>query len=244
MIDQPVSIVVPTASLGEKSLAMLEVCLKSIQMQDYPHINVVVTDHSIDDEIQDYIYKSELYDGCPTWDLILDIQYLRFNEKRGFGVANTNHGIDHVPDDHFVMIMCQDNYYYSSQAISKMVTIMEHSGAHWCAAGCNHVDDNYNSLNFNHPPKWVSTFEMAMGLNLIGGPSVVMVRQCPMRQDEELTYLNDCEFYYRLGQEYGPPALLPDMLVTISMRDTSVSAGMDIPTVKAREQEYVQNKHG
>lgn len=228
---------IPTASLGENSLTMLEKCMESIRMQDYPHVKVVITDHSVDNEIHDYLHAEKWHD-------VLDILYVRFEEKRGFGVANTNHGIDHVPDDHFVMIMCQDNYYFSPQAITKMVTIMEQTGAHWCAVGCNHVDDNYNDLNFNHPPRWIPTFDMALGMNLIGSPSVVMVRQNPMRQDEQLTYLNDCEYYYRLARQYGPPALITDMLVTVAMRNTAVSATMDIPTVKAREQTYVQEKHG
>lgn len=236
MNDQQVSIVVPTASLGDKSLAMLEKCMQSILMQDYEHINVVITDHSIDDEIKDYLDVH--------WNHQLKILYLKFEEKRGFGVANTNHGINHVPDDHFVAIMCQDNYYFTNNAISTMVSTIQITGTHWCAVGCNHVDDDYKDLNHNHSPRWIPGLSMALGMNRIGGPSVVMVKQCDMRQDEELTYLNDCEWYYRLGMKYGPPALIPTMMVTISMRESAVSSTMDIPQVKWNEQQYVEKKHG
>jgi hypothetical protein len=45
-----------------------------------------------------------------------------------------------------------------------------------------------------------------------------------------------------MGQQYGPPALLDDIVVTIRMRKDGLSSTLDVGEVKARESLYLQKK--
>lgn len=238
---QEVSICIPTANLGERSLEYLECCLSSIEAQDYPRITVHVSDHSQDDDIQNHLIEN-WSDHEGKCSFVLD--YVRYEEGYGSAVANLNNAIDQVCEDHFVKMLFQDDILKAPEAISMMVAKLQAENAHWVAVGCDHIDDDDADMNYPHPPRWIADLSMAHGRNLIGSPSVVMFRNCDMRMDPNLCYLNDCEFYYRLGQAYGPPALLNELLVTIRMRSQGLSSILDIGEVKARESLYLQKKFG
>jgi hypothetical protein len=213
--------------------------LSSIEDQDYPNITVYISDHSQDYEVAEHIVENWLdEEGKRPFKL----NYIRYEENRGSAVANMNHVIDEAPKDSLIKMLFQDDLLRTPDAISLMVTRLEQTGAHWLGVGCNHVDENGKDLRYLHPPRWTSSLHMAHGHNLIGSPSVVMFRNCELRMDPKLCYLNDCEFYYRMGQQYGPPALLNDIVVTIRMRKDGLSSTLDVDEVKARESRYLQKK--
>lgn len=231
MNDFWVSICIPTANLGERSLEYMGDCLSSIEKQDYQNIQVIVSDHSTDDEILNFVADKSY------------VTYHRNESNRGYAAANMNNAIDLAPKDHLIKMLFQDDILKTSNAISLMVARLRDTGAHWVGVGCNHIDDNNQDMNYRHPPGWVVDIGMAYGYNLIGSPSVVMFRNCALRMDPNLIYLNDCEFYYRMGQLYGAPALIADLLVTIRIRAMATSATIPVNEVKIRESLYIQKKY-
>jgi hypothetical protein len=48
--------------------------------------------------------------------------------------------------------------------------------------------------------------------NSIGAPTALLLRRNRLRFDENLRWFMDCEFYYRLLRECGPPVLLEQPL--------------------------------
>lgn len=229
----PVAVCIPTANLGEYSLVYLEECLLSIFMQGYKNIKVYISDHSQDNEIQDYL----MHQG-------FNIIYERYNQDYGNGAANMNNALDMAPKNTFIKMLFQDDMLHGYNAIHTMVRGMLDRNAYWVGVGCNHVDEIGKDLNHLHPPRWIDDLSMAHGLNLIGSPSVVMFKNCDLRMDTNLHYLNDCEFYYRMGQQYGPPVLINELLVTIRVRAEGLSSKIDIETVRAKESSYLQKKFG
>lgn len=232
-----VSICIPTANLGERSIEYLDCCMQSIDQQDYADkILIVISDHSQDKDIYDYIKQ------WPT--KRSPISYFRNTKDRGSAVMNMNKAMSLVPEDYLVKMLFQDDMLKTPDAITRMVHHLESTSSHWLGVGCDHIDDNDQDMNYPHPPRWVPDLSMAHGRNLIGSPSVVMFRNCDLRMDPELCYLNDCEFYYRMGQQYGPPALLDDILVTIRMRAQGLSSTLNVGEVKSKESLYLQKKFG
>ncbi len=242
IMNPPVYICIPTANLGEKSLDLLECCLSSIQDQDYPCIQVVISDHSQDEEIRHHLESNSFL----TYELPsrLNLSYRKYTENYGCAAANMNNAIDCVPEGALVKMLFQDDLLKTSDAITLMVARLQETEAHWLGVGCDHIDDNDRDLRYRHLPRWVSDSSMAYGHNLIGSPSVVMFRNCDLRMDTQLRYLNDCEFYYRMGQQYGPPALLNKIVITIRMRAEGLSSTLDVDTIKSQELSYLQKKFG
>lgn len=233
---QLVTVCIPTANLGERSLEYLTACLESIETQDYSRLLIIISDHSEDNEIRDLVMNVWRFRGRP-------VIYRRNEHGRGNAVINTNKAIDLTPMGSLVKILFQDDMLCGLNAISLMVARLDESpDAHWLGVGCNHIDEDGNDLSYYHAPGWVSNPDMVHGLNPIGSPSVVMFQNCDLRMDPKLRYLNDCEFYYRMGQQYGPPALLHDDVVTIRMRKDGLSSTLDIDKVKADESLYLRKK--
>ena len=242
MIDPPVYICIPTANLGARSLEFLECCLSSIRDQDYPCIQVVISDHSQDEEIQHYLEsKGFLTSERPS---LLNLSYVRYTQNHGSAAANVNNALDCVPEGALVKLLFQDDLLKVSDAITLMVRRLQESGARWLGVGCDHIDDNDCDMHHRHFPRWVADSSMAFGENVIGSPSVVMFYNCGMRMDTQLRYLNDCEFYYRMGQEHGAPALLHGIVVTIRMRAEGLSSTLNVNKVRFQELLYLQKKFG
>ncbi len=236
--DRPlVTVCIPTANLGERSLEYLDDCLSTIEEQDYPRILTIISDHSTDNDIERWVTN--------VWQhRHIRIIYHRNENNRGNAAANMNQAVGLVPEGSLIKMLFQDDFLSATNAISKMVACIQETGAHWLGVGCDHINDEGADIHYSHPPGWISDIGMAHGHNLIGSPSVVMFRKTPVCMDTSLKYLNDCEFYYRMGRAHGAPALLTDLLVTIRMRSDGLSSTMNVDEVKARESLYLQKKFG
>ena len=233
-MNQPlVSICVPTCNLGQYSIPYLRQCLESLVAQDYPNIEVSISDHSIDDLVFNTVGEFDR----------LRITYARLSEHHGSAVVNLNSAITRSSGE-LIKPLFQDDYLASPSAISQMVGAILNSGRSWCGVGCRHVDENDVDLNYYHPPGWIDTLEMAYGINLLGSPSVMMWRRdMDVMMDHNLKFLNDCELYYRYGKKHGPPALVMNTLVTIRMRKDGISAQSDIGEIKNKEHRYLDVKY-
>ena len=92
-----------------------------------------------------------------------------------------------------------------------------------------------------HSPSWITDRSLALGYNRIGSPSVVLYPKNVnnLYFDENLLYYMDCELYYRLGLEIGPPICLPYHLYVIRMRHDSISDSEVTDDGKGEEYNYI-----
>lgn len=196
-VDSPlVSITIPTYSMQGKGLYFLERLLKSIELQSFDDYEVVVTDDSTDDRIQNF---------C------LQVQGLRYfkNEKRLGMAKNTNRGINEAKGE-IIKILYQDDYFAHRHALRDLVKHMTPSFM-WLATSCVHSPDGVHWFAEHHP-------FYSRDANTIGSPSVIMFRKEVLeRFDERMSWVLDLDFYKRMFKKYGLPKIANQVNVVIGI---------------------------
>jgi glycosyltransferase involved in cell wall biosynthesis len=215
---------------------MLTKLLDSIEMQTYKDFDVVVSDHTAN--------SNDIALLCQQYHPRINITYIRNARNRGSCEANLNNAILNAKGS-YIKPMLQDDFFLEPLALQSMVDLIKRKDVAWVGAGCMHCrEDNTTDLFHPHNPGWIHGIAMALGNNLIGSPSVVMYPNNIKTTlfDYNLIWFMDCEFYYRLAMEIGPPALLNDKVVCIRMRHDSITDSMITPALIAEEQGYVSAK--
>lgn len=162
------------------------------------------------------------------WELILT--------KNGRMAENTNSAISQAKGD-IIKILYMDDYLLSPDALQHIADNLQHG---WLASACVH-DDGY-SLSNVHVPKWND--EILKGINEIGSPSVVAFenKDVPL-MDENLDWVVDCDWYYRMEKRFGKPTLLKDIDIAIGVGIHQTTYKLT-DTQKIEEVYYLKNKYG
>jgi glycosyltransferase involved in cell wall biosynthesis len=212
-----ISICITTTEMGGNGCWMLEELVDSIVKQSYKNWEIIVSDDSKDYFIRDF---------CK------ELPFIRYyhNGSRGKSSINLNNAISKAHGE-IIKPMFQDDYFVSSNALQKIVDSM--SGwplPYWGICRSS-----------NHKPYHVEDiFSLATGNNRYGCPSTLVFRRTPLRFDENLVWLVDCEFYARMRMKYGYPELI-NTTIQIGKWDGSVT-NTALEEVKERETKYVSDK--
>ena len=228
-----VSICIPTFECGGHGSSYLETLLDSIALQTYDDLEVVISDHSESDTLQKL---------CEKYDL--NIVYIKNTKNRGSSEANLNNAIKAAKGE-YIKPMYQDDFFFDKKAVEVMVNRLEGSNASWVAAKTWHCQDqNSKDLFFPHPPEFPPTLDALLsGKNTIGSPSVVMYRALEQYLDPFLVWLPDVEFYYRLWEAYGPPALEDTACIVTRFRQDGITNTEITSEVANQEAQYNKDKH-
>ena len=149
--------------------------------------------------------------------------------------ANTNAGIKKAKGE-IVKILFMDDYFYDKDALKH---IHEKFIGGWLATGCVHDDGEIFSP---HVPAWND--QIRSGLNTIGSPSVVAFENNdPLLFDEKMSWLLDCDLYYRLHERYGEPTLLDSLDIAMGVGVHQTSFLMS-DKEKQEEHDYITKKYG
>jgi glycosyltransferase involved in cell wall biosynthesis len=234
-ITKKLSICIPTTELKYSDgtimgVYMLNSLFKSIDKQTYKDFEIIISDHSPSD-----IIKEE----CDKWSN-LDIKYYKNTSGIGSAAKNLNFAITKASGE-YIKTIFQDDYFHSPEAIEYIMTNIGDSS--WGAVGTYHCyEDNTSSLVNPISPSWNDPIQLLGGLNTISGPSVIFFKNDNNFFDENLGWLNDVEFYYRLFIKYGLPLLLPKHMILQRLRNEGVSNVLN-DTIKIEEKKYVFAKH-
>lgn len=233
-----VSIAIPTWESYGRGQEFLEDLLRTIEIQTLKDYDVIVSDHSKDNEIKVLVnYYS---------DKGMNIRHIRNDVKRGNGPANTNAAIDACTGE-IVKIMFQDDFFYDDEALEKIYNSLVESDNDWLVCGSNHTNDDGNSFYWTLMPEWNDN--ILNGVNTISSPSVMAFKRDKIteRFDESLTMMMDCEMYYRMNQIYGQPVYLQDDLVTNRIHNQQISSlyanGSDYDKKFNQELDYCKSKY-
>ena len=90
-----------------KGSNFLNFSLEQIYNQSYSNIQVVISDHSIDNSI---------YTVCNDWSKKLNIKYLKNTKNRGSSSANINNAINNC-DGKLIKILFQDDFLFYKNSI-------------------------------------------------------------------------------------------------------------------------------
>lgn len=228
--NSKISICIPTWEQYGYGVSFLRKNLDSILSQTFKNYNVIISDHSIDSEIELVVdeYKSKF-----------DIKYFKYAEKYGNGPANTNNSILKADGD-IIKIMFQDDFFYNVNSLELIHNKFITTNCYWVVNGCNHTYDDGKTFGGNMIPCWNDN--IILGVNTISSPSVLSFKNYGTNFfDENLTMLMDCEMYYNLYLKYGLPEVITDVLITNRMHNNQISKmyNKDINT----EIKYIKFKH-
>jgi len=216
------TVAIPTHGM-EASKYFFRRCLDSLWNQSFQDFEIVVTDNSDDDTIE------VICDWYRT-----GIKYFK-NPRKGMA-QNTNEAIKRSSGE-LIKILYMDDYMAHDKALEKIV---HRFNGHWLASACPHTITGQEKVN-THIPYYSD--EVIHGKNTIGSPSVVTIRnEYPLLFDEEMTWLLDCDYYKRMYDLYGSPAILRDVNVTIGLHDGQMTNLMGDER-KVSEHEYINKKY-
>jgi glycosyltransferase involved in cell wall biosynthesis len=234
-----------TVGLGHSSeynnITMLNNLIRSVYTQTYKNVEIVISDHSKDESVKAL---------CDDWKGRVIIKYVKNEANRGSKQANTNNALIHASGKYIKTMAGQDDFLYNDDALEIMVNHLETTKHRWIFTGCLHCkENNTKDLFWRHTPRWPSdngeyTFSsMLSGVNYIGGESVMMYEKNDVLIDNNLIWLMDVEFYYRLYKELGDPMLIDDICAVSRQREDSITSTAIYPDIVVEEKEYVYKKH-
>lgn len=139
----------------------------------------------------------------------------------------------------FVQMLGIDDYFTDADALGRIVAGFQ-SGKEWQITACLHDLDGV--VGFPHTPYW--TDDIYRGNNRLGSVSTLSFRrESGLLFEEPLTWLVDCDLYYRLHIKYGLPNLLETHNVVISNPTDRVTNTLSFD-IKNNEVQYLARKYG
>ena len=229
-MNKLISICIPTYEAGGKATYLLEDLIVSIDNQTYKNIEIVISDHSLNNDIEIFLEKFKH----------LRINYYKNESGIGNSSINMNESIKKAKGD-FIKIMHMDDLFYRNDTLEIMVNSIN-DDTKWGAFGFNHlinnvIDDILIPRLYLHPVSKIHS--------LMGCPSISFFRNGnDIFFDENLIILNDFEFYYRLLNRFGNPLIINDICITIRKHNLQVTSILDNYNIKENEEAlYIKNKY-
>ena len=230
MLKNKVSICIPTYECSGRGVEFLTKLIQSIKIQTYKNFNIVISDHSLNDDIENF---------CNELKGVVEILYIRNKNFIGNSPSNTNNSIKNADGD-IIKIMFQDDFFFNENALELIVKEFENNNCYWLVSSSNHTNDDGKTFSNIITPYWNKN--IIIGVNTISSPSVLSFKNnnsCEF--DENLVMLMDCEMYYQLYLKYGLPIIIKDVLITNRLHSQQISRTYNKEI--NLEIDYVINKH-
>lgn len=155
--------------------------------------------------------------------------------KNGKMAENSNSAIKQANGE-IIKILFMDDYLQSEKALQN---ILDNFKGGWLVSGCWH--DMEGILSNPHVPEY--TEDILTGNNKIGSPSVLTFEnKDPKLFDENLSWLLDCDLYYRLHKRYGLPTVVESFDVAIGTGSHQTTRTMSAQH-KMAEHKYLTTKY-
>ena len=211
-----VSIAIATYEMKGSGVEFIKQSLSFISKQTYKDIEVIVSDHSLNEEIKNV---------CDSYSGDINILYFKNEEKRGSSSSNINYAISKCSGD-IIKILMQDDFLIDPEAIEKIANKLKESNFKWLVSGC------YYGRNVSNPEGGMIPYydnnKITRGINTISGPSVLAVKSDSVQFfDENLIWMMDCDYYKRLFDKFGNPCILVDKTVFVTQHKDQISSWLD-----------------
>ena len=233
--DVIVSICIPYYEKYEFLVRLIE----SIKTQTFRDFIVVVTDDSADDRAKEYISS-------------LEERYIYVrNAKRKGPTANCNYAMElgQRYDPRYVKVMHQDDSFTYDDSLERMVEELEcdkeavfvSSGGVFFREGEEIAEHHMTTEQLERIRQ---DFYRIIERNVIGPPSLLLVRNHGIYMDENLKWIVDEEWYFKLLECKNNFTYLDEPLISISLDEGRVTDSCihDLELLE-REFAYVYVKH-
>jgi hypothetical protein len=198
-----ISVAIPTYGYDGTGTELLEFNLQKLFIQSFKDFEVVISDHSIDNTIKDV---------CDRWSDKLNIKH-SFNDRgRGMISPNINEAMKRCKSE-WIKILFQDDFLYDENSLQNQYEFILNNSENliWFVTEFYHTADGKNFFN-HYYPRWNDL--IWTGLNTMGCPSGITIRNKDLIYfDEELNWLNDCDFYKKMYDKHGEPSVLNKITV-------------------------------
>jgi GT2 family glycosyltransferase len=227
-----ISICIPTYEMNGKGAEYLEYSFNILYHQTFKNFEIVISDHSKSDLIKDL---------CDKWKTVFNVNYIRNNYKRGNSSANTNNAIKHSSGE-IIKILFQDDFLYDEHSLQNQIDCFNKNNNYWLAAACCHYDGE--KLYNPHYPYYHD--EIQYGRNTISAPSAIMFKNEDILEfDENLISLMDIDYYKRLYNKFGLPAVCNNICFVNRVHKDSVTLSIvhaNNSEIHYKEIEYMKKK--
>jgi len=220
-----ISIVIPTYNANGFGSIYTKDCLNSIKSQTYKNYEVIISDHSTNDDIKNIISE---YDG-------LDIKHYFNDIGRGSITVNMNCGIKKATGD-VIKIMHYDDKFCNDNALQYIADVFCKKDIYWGAFGFNHYHQSNNSTCRVMVPsrrKWGCP-SISFFINDVDNPNLF---------DENVDIMNDHEMHCSLLKKYGDPEIISDICITVRIHENQASHFANTGIKIKADREYIINKY-
>jgi len=170
----------------------LEESMKAILEQTYRPIQVIISDHSKDDKIKDYVMTLSATG--------IEIIYKQYTENYGSPCHNWNNALKYATGD-YIQYLALDDKLAHPRAVEYAVEEMNSEPKSKWFITAHRVNPSGEVFI----PKWNS---MILQHNTVSGPSAIIIRPAlkHIKLDPEFIWYLDLDWYYRLYKEGGKPS--------------------------------------
>ena len=226
-----ISVCIPTYEMNGKGVKYLNQSLDILSKQTYKDFEVVISDQSENDEIENL---------CKKWSNSLNIKHIYYREGQRISSSNINNAIKNANSE-IIKILFQDDFLYDNQSLETELVHFLGNHNHWMISACCHTKDGINLVNPFYP-KYHDNIHY--GNNTISSPSVLMLKkESFLKFDENLFWLMDVEYYKRMFDSFGLPSICNYITVVNREHEDQVSAVYVNDEVRIKEIDYVTKKY-
>jgi len=226
-----ISIAIPTYESSGKGKEYLKFQFERFINQTYKDFEVIISDHSLDDEIKE---------ACEEYGDRLQIRYLRNKIGRGSSSHNINNAIRNCEGE-IIKLLFLDDFLWDEDSLFHIAEAFD-SDTNWLVSACEHTRDDGKSFYRSFYPRYND--QIYLGNNTISSPSVLSIRNTKDKIyfDDRLIWLMDVDYYKRLYDKYGSPTILNKITVVNRDHADQLSHTMD-PKIKEREYHMMVEKY-
>jgi glycosyltransferase involved in cell wall biosynthesis len=238
-----ISVCIPTYEYKGDGVKYLSDIFEGLRKQTFQDFEIVIADHSKDDEIRNYCFEQS--EDFP-------ITYMKNPNDRGYQASNINCVIENA-ESRIIKLILQDDIFVDDRALEKIKNAFDETECKWLVHGFTHTTDGVETHR-DCVPEWADM--LLEGNNLLGSPScIALLNESRIYLDRQLKLLVDTEFYHRMRMEHGLPHIISDVLIANREHEGRTSAsGIDYDAilegsdgrkwmVNGAEVQYIHKKH-
>jgi len=198
-----ITIAIPTYEMFPHGSRFLDFSLNKLAGQSYKNFEVVISDHSKENDIEKVAEK---------WAEKLKITYIRKTYKTDNPSSNLNNIINNSKGE-FIKILFQDDFLFDEFSLQKTVDkIKESNLPAWMVSSCQHSEDGNNMIKSFYPEY---NRRIHLGFNTISSPSVLTIKNDPSKIyfNENFKWLMDCVYYKDCFMKFGKPVIIEDITI-------------------------------
>ena len=198
-----ISICIPTWEVRGEGAGYLEHTFNILANQIFTDFNIIISDNSQDDSIQNISEK---------WSNVLNIKYFKNENGRGKIAPNLNYGLSKC-DGQYIKILFQDDFLYDIDSLQLIYNYIQlNPNTKWLLTGCCHTED---AVTFEKVMQPVYHDKIYLGYNTISCPSVMTIKNDEemLIFDENLIWLVDVDYYKKCFDKFGLPDIINDIII-------------------------------